>query len=210
MNIALAGSSGEVGKKLLALIKADDDMHATILNRTHKDVVAEHTTQRIVNFNEISDWPNEAFDAVICCLGSTIKKAGSKEAFRKVDYDYVVQLAQWAERSKSKQYHVVSASGANASSMFNYNRVKGDMENTVSALDIPQICIYRPALLDSERVEKRTAERVMIALFRAINRFIPKQYRSVRVADVAQSIYEHIHKKEPGVTIVSSDQMHRP
>jgi uncharacterized protein YbjT (DUF2867 family) len=209
MKIALAGSSGEIGKKLLALINSDEGMHATILNRRHKDLVAEHTTQRIVDFDSIHQWPDEEFDAVISCLGSTMKKAGSKKAFRKVDFDYVVNLAKWAKHSNTKQFHVVSASGANASSLFFYNRVKGDMEAAVSALGIAQVCIYKPGLLDSERAEKRSGERLMIKVFRGLNRFLPKRYRSVRVEQVARVIYEHIHRDEPGLHTITSDRFHK-
>ena len=87
-----------------------------------------------------------------------MKKAGSKEAFRKVDFTYAYEFAKVAEETGARQFNLISSMGAKSSSLFYYNRVKGEVEEAISSLDIPNINIFRPALLLGDRSEKRLGE----------------------------------------------------
>jgi uncharacterized protein YbjT (DUF2867 family) len=99
-------------------------------------------------------------DDVYCCLGTTIKQAGSQAAFRRVDFDYVVGLAAAAARDGAKRLLVVSSLGADARSGVFYNRVKGEMEEAVRAAGVARTLIFRPSLLSGPRAEYRTGERI--------------------------------------------------
>ena len=112
-----------------------------------------------MNFEELQERHASA-DDVFCCLGTTIKQAGSQEAFRRVDYDYPVALAQAAARDGAKRLLVVSALGADARSKIFYNRVKGEMEAAVRAAGVPKTYFFRPSLLSGPRAEPRMGERV--------------------------------------------------
>lgn len=97
---------------------------------------------------------------VYCCLGTTIKQAGSQAAFRRVDFDFPVALARAAARDGAKRLLVVSALGANARSGVFYNRVKGEMEEAVRAAGVTKTIFFRPSLLVGPRVETRIGERI--------------------------------------------------
>ena len=112
-----------------------------------------------MNFEELQEQHASA-DDVFCCLGTTIKQAGSQEAFRRVDYDYPVALARAAARDGAKRLLVVSALGADAHSKVFYNRVKGEMEGAVRAAGVTQTLFFRPSLLSGPRSEPRIGERV--------------------------------------------------
>jgi uncharacterized protein YbjT (DUF2867 family) len=101
---------------------------------------------------------------VYCCLGTTIKQAGSQAAFRRVDFDYPVALAQAAARDGAQRLLVVSSLGADARSSVFYSRVKGEMEDAVRAAGVAKTLIFRPALLSGPRGEYRLGERVGLVI----------------------------------------------
>jgi uncharacterized protein YbjT (DUF2867 family) len=94
---------------------------------------------------------------VFCCLGTTMRRAGSREAFRRVDHDHVLALGRWAAKARARRFVVVSAAGADASSRVFYNRVKGEMERGLAALGLASLVVVRPSLLAGERSEFRPA-----------------------------------------------------
>jgi uncharacterized protein YbjT (DUF2867 family) len=112
-------------------------------------------------------------DLYFCCLGTTIKAAGSKENFEKVDHAAIVAFATIARAHDAKSFTLVSAMGANASSMVFYNRVKGRTENDVRALGLRSLIIFRPALLVGPRHEFRLAERIMAKTLVPLSKILP-------------------------------------
>ena len=125
-----------------------------------------------------------------CCLGTTIRAAGSEAAFRTVDHDYVVAFGQWAARHRAHRLVVVSALGADARSAVFYNRVKGETENSLRALAPSSVVILRPSLLDGHRSERRLGESFALALARPLRAVLPAAFRPVRADDVAQSMID--------------------
>lgn len=115
--------------------------------------------ERVIDFGKLEAETVDAED-VYCCLGTTIKVAGSQETFRRVDFEYPVALARTAARDGAKRLLVVSALGADPRSSVFYNRVKGDMEAAVKAAGVPATHIFRPSLLSGPRAEARLGERV--------------------------------------------------
>ena len=149
-------------------------------------------------------------DDVFCCLGTTIKKAGSQEAFRKVDLSLVVDVAKVMRKQGAEQFIVISAMGANSSSKVFYNRIKGEMEEALKVLGYPCVRIIRPSLLLGHREEFRLGERIgilMSPLWKLLLVGSLKKYRPVQ-ADVVARFMVKVAHKEPvaGVHVYENDQ----
>ena len=211
MKAIIAGASGEVGKHLLNYLLEDNDYNEVVsLIRSSSLVEHQKLNNQAINFDQISELPPITADAMFCCLGTTIKKAGSQAVFEKVDYEYVVSLAKWAKQAGVKQFHVVSAMGADANSSVFYNRVKGRMEADIQKMSFESAYIYRPSLLDSEREESRPAERIGILLFRLLKLLFVgplKKYASIKVQDVARGMWLRSKKVEKGFFVIESDKI---
>ena len=167
----LLGASGLIGGHCLALLLQDDTYDEVIvllrkpLPQTHPKL-----TQHLVSFDRLAEhaaWL--AADDVYCCLGTTIKKAGSQEAFRKVDFTYAYEAAQLAVANGAEQFLLVSSLGADANSSVFYSRVKGELELAVSALPFTAVSIFQPSLLLGERAEFRLGERLAEPFAKALS-----------------------------------------
>ncbi|GAB3906395.1 oxidoreductase [Larkinella knui] len=146
-------------------------------------------------------------DDVFCCLGTTMKIAGSKEAFRKVDYQYPLDVAQRALVNQARQFLLVSAMGANPRSSIFYNRVKGELERDISALHYPSFLIFRPSLLLGERKEPRLGERIGAGLAKLFNPLIPAKYKGIKGESVANAMFQKAQQNLTGKHVFESDQL---
>jgi uncharacterized protein YbjT (DUF2867 family) len=144
-------------------------------------------------------------DIAYCCLGTTLKKAGSEEAFRAVDLDMVVAFAKRAREMGARHLIVVSALGADRRSPIFYNKVKGEMEYALRAQDWPQLTICRPSLLLGERMEPRMAEQFVGPL----SRLIPGKYRGIEACQLARAMWRLALEEQEGVRIVESDELRK-
>ena len=197
----LAGASGLVGGHLLHLLLSDAAYARVItLARRHLDVHHPKLDQRVVDLGELdalSDLPH--VDDAFCCVGTTIKKAGSQEAFRRVDHDYVLGFARAGQRAGAGQFLLVSALGADPASRIFYSRVKGEIEQAVRQLPFAGIQILRPSFLMGERTEVRLAERIGVPIARALAPLLfgpLRRYRPIDAADVARAMVQ-IAKEAP-------------
>jgi len=143
----------------------------------------------------------DAPEAAFCCLGTTIKKAGSPEAFRAVDHGAVVGFANAARKRGARVFLHVTALGADARSSALYNRVKGEVEAAVAALGFDSVYTFRPSILDGEREESRPLERVGLAVGRALGPLLGK-YRPTRAQAVAAAMVASCKQPEPGVHVI--------
>lgn len=134
--------------------------------------------------------PAPAADLAFCALGTTIRKAGSKEAFRAVDFDAVLAFARAARQAGVRGFGLVSSSGGNASSPFFYLKVKGEAEKAVAALGFPALVISKPGLLLGERKESRPAERLAQLAAPLLSLVLPRAYRPVEAREVASALVE--------------------
>jgi len=158
----------------------------------------------VLNFDELSSASHLLDgDAIICALGSTIKKVGSEEAFRKVDHDYPRLAARIAKQEGAKHFLLVSSLGADSHSRVFYNRVKGEVEKAIRALGYDRLTILRPSLLLGSRTEFRPAER----LFQAVGWAIPGKYRPVHSRQVAAVLVNRLHREASGVETIESDRI---
>ena len=209
----IAGSTGLTGSELLKLILKNSIYHQVIvLVRQNSPGKSEKIIQHKINFEvfeeELKSIPK--VDDVFCCLGSTMKKAGSKEAFRKVDYEFPLELARWAAEKGVKQFLCISALGADESSSIFYNRVKGEMERDVSKLNIPSITFLRPSLLIGNREENRPMERLGIMFAKTFSFLFVgplKKYKGIAIEKVAGAMYSAAQEKSIGVKFIESEQM---
>ena len=144
-------------------------------------------------------------DIAFCCLGTTIKQAGSQEAFRAVDHDMVVAFAKRAREMGARHLIVLSAIGADPKSSVFYNRVKGEMEQSLRAQGWPQLTIARPSLLIGERTEPRLAEQLAAPL----SRLIPGKYHGIEACQLARALWRLALEEQDGVRVVESDELRR-
>lgn len=193
ITITLVGSSGLVGGELLAILPFLQEVDLVkAVSRSPLGRLPPRSENIVMSLDDLE--ARAEFlkaDVFICCLGTTIKKAGSQEAFRKVDYEYVVDFAKVAAQVGAKKLLVVSAMGANAHSRIFYNRVKGEMEEAIKALAIPQVEIFRPSLILGERKEARTGEDLAQKLYPVLKPLLLgplKKYRAISATDIARAM----------------------
>jgi uncharacterized protein YbjT (DUF2867 family) len=161
----LYGATGLVGGELLKLLLASPD-YASVCAPGRRQLPATDPKLRspVVDLGAPEQLSHlSAVDDVFCCLGTTIKKAGSQEAFRKVDHDYPLAAAKAAQAAGAKQFVICTAVGADAKSTVFYNRVKGELEQALAALKFPGgVKVLHPSLLLGDRSESRPGERLAI------------------------------------------------
>jgi uncharacterized protein YbjT (DUF2867 family) len=206
----LAGASGLVGGHCLRLLLAEPAYGRVIaLGRRALPVQHAKLEQKLVDFAHIADLVPRV-DDVYCCLGTTIKKAGSQAAFRRVDHDYVVALAQAAKQAGARRFLLVSALGANLRSRIFYSRVKGEVERDVSAVPFAAVHIFRPSLLLGERAESRPLERLVFPLFKALTPVLAgplRPYRAIAAETVARAMIRAALGDATGVRVHGYDEM---
>ncbi len=208
----LVGATGLVGGHCLERL-LDDNAYGqvAVLGRRELGTTHRKLVQRVVDFNrlaELGDVPR--VDDVFCCLGTTVKHAGSEEEFRRVDLTYVHELAQLATRHRSSQFLLVSALGADRQSRVFYNRVKGEVEDAVRKLPFDGVHIFRPSLLVGERRESRPGEQFAILAGRALGFvFVGPlgRYRPIAARAVAVTMVRTATDAARGVHVYESDRI---
>ena len=208
----LAGATGLVGGHCLDLLLQDDAWEqVAVLGRREIGTTHRKLVQRVVDFDrlaELGDLPR--VDDVFCCLGTTMKHAGSEAAFRRVDFTYVHELAQLASRHRAGQFLLVSALGADRHSRVFYNRVKGEVEDAVRKLPFDSVHIFRPSLLLGERRESRPGERLAIRAGRALGfMFVGPlgRYRPIEARAVAAAMVRTAKDAARGIQVYESDRI---
>lgn len=210
----IAGATGLVGTELLKLLMASGDYETVYsVSRNPVNFISDNLKEYLIDFNDLGklnlpSLPHHVF----CTLGTTIKKAKTKENFRKVDYDYVVNLASMAKSWGSEKFLVVSSLGANAKSSIFYSRVKGEMENAIRELNLPHSFIFRPSLLMGNRTEHRSGEKTTIMVYKVLDPlFIGKlkKYKGIRIEKVANAMIQTALKNEQKFQILESDEIQK-
>lgn len=203
--ILLTGATGLVGGHLLRLLINEPRITAIAApTRRPLDDFAGVFNPHDPQLTDALAQVTEPVDTVFCCLGTTRREAGSKEAFIHADFTLVVDTAIAGLRLGAKQMLVVSAMGANARSPFFYNRVKGEMENALIAQEWPSLTIARPSMLLGDRQKTRVNESLLAPLFR----FLPGNWKSIRAQDVALALLTLAFSPDNrGVQIIRSAQL---
>jgi len=203
----LAGATGLVGGECLRRLLASPRYERVVVVTRRKlaDVPADRKLRQVVtefeNLGEVRD--RLRGDHVFCALGTTIRKAGSQERFRAVDYEYPLRLAQLTRKNGARHFSIVSALGASRTSPFFYSRVKGEMEEGLQQLGWPSLAIVRPSVIAGDRAESRPLERLSEHLLR----FAPATWRPVPAGDIAAAMIVMALRERPGVTVLESREI---
>ena len=208
----LAGASGLIGSQLLPLLLASERYaKVTVVGRRALPMQHPKLTQVVTDLDQLPDVRLQLIaDDVFCCLGTTLQQAGSKAAFHKVDFQYVVTLAALAADSFAAQFLVVSSMGADAGSRVYYSRVKGEMEAAVRQVPFRAIHIFRPSLLLGARARPRLGEQVGAVALRLLQPLLRgplRNYRPVAATLVAAAMLRAAAEDGGGVRVHESDEL---
>ena len=194
MKAIIIGATGATGKSLLPLLAAHSEMERIdCFGRRHPDFSHQKLNSHQIDFTQPNIWHEEVQgDVLFACLGTTLKAAGSKEAQWAIDYEANLEFAKAARENGVHTLVLVSASGANAASRLFYQRMKGELEQALIALNFPCLIIFRPPLLirpNSDRLGEKVAERI----FRVLNRIgMLKNQRPLAVEKLAQAMLKAV------------------
>lgn len=192
MKALLVGATGLVGKNCLNQLLRDNFYDAVeIWVRKPTGISDPKLTERIVDFSVLPEMDIIGVDHVYCCLGTTIKKAGSQPEFRKVDYGYVLEIGKLAEKYTAQKLIIISSIGANEGSANFYLRTKGEMEVDINKLEIPAIYILRPSFIMGERDEFRFGEKLGSYVIKGVNFLLTgkmKKYRGIKAITIAKAM----------------------
>ncbi len=212
MAVALiAGSTGLVGNLLLDQLLTGNH-YDRVIALSRKPLTRSHPklSSLVVDFDNLEAHASELkADAVFCCLGTTIRQAGSQEAFRKVDYDYPVQLARITKAQGARQFLLVTAMGSDKSSSIFYNRVKGEVEDAIGNLGFEAYHIFQPSMLLGERLEHRAGESVGKKVMVALDFLIPKKYKAIEAVRVARGMYQTALQHQAGRHVHDSAELQK-
>lgn len=206
----IIGSTGLIGSQLLQLL-LESDYYSTVITFVKRDVGIQYPKlkQHIIDFDKPESYQDLVEgDDFFCTIGTTINKAGSKEAFRKVDFEYPEQFAKIAEEKKIKQFLIISSLGADATSSNFYLKTKGEIENFLKTSALEKVSILRPSLLLGNRTEFRLGEKVGAFFMKAFSfMFVGnlKKYKPIESAKVAKALFAIAQQNNKGFTIYESD-----
>lgn len=205
MKLLVVGASGLVGSHVLQQALADERISEVVAPSRRPLIEHPKLFAPLIDFEHLPvDAPWWQADAVICTLGTTMKLAGSKEAFRRVDHDYPLAVAKLARRHGTPAYALNSAMGADATSRFFYNRVKGELEHDLVGCGFPSLTYVRPGLISGPRPVFRTGERMAEWVLTALGPILPRNWRINPADNIARALLEAAIDAQPGVRVVRS------
>jgi len=206
----LLGATGLTGGHLLNLLLESEDYHTVyVYSRKPLGIQNSKLKEVIIDFDTYVGTVEA--DNVFCCLGTTIKVAKTKEAFKKVDLEYPIKFAQLQFAAGSKRFLVISAMGAAEDSFIFYSRVKAEMEKLLSNIGYPKLLIFRPALITGERKEHRAGEKIAAGINEVLNYVLVgplKKYQSVSAKAIASCMISYASNPQVfGKVVISSDRI---
>ncbi len=175
----IAGATGLIGGQLLELL-LKDNRYNEVIALSRKPLSSNHPklTNVVIDFDRLAEQSDALrADDVFCCLGTTMKQAGSQKAFYKVDFEYPLQIAKITRALGARQYLLVTALGANKKSSIYYNRVKGGIEEAVGSQDFESYHIFRPSFLQGDRIENRPGEQATTAFLKLFGFQFPENLK---------------------------------
>lgn len=209
----LVGATGLIGSHCLQTLY-NDPAYSEVIALVRKPLLKKHRKLKevITNFTKLDQTLSSiTTHDIYCCLGTTIKKAGSQEAFRKIDYSLVVTVAEFMKKKGAEQFIVISAMGADHNSKIFYNRTKGEMEEGLKRLAYPCLRILRPSLLLGHREEFRFGEKIAVVLAPVLKPLLVgplKKYAPVEAEVVARFMVKVAHEQPvTGVHIYESNEI---
>jgi uncharacterized protein YbjT (DUF2867 family) len=208
----LLGGSGLVGRHCLDYL-LNDAYYTQVKALVRRPLSAEHPKliQHQVSFDQLKGHLAKIkANDVYCCLGTTIKKAGSQTAFRKVDFSYPAEIAELSLANGAEQFLLISALGANPNSLIFYNRVKGEVEQKIDQFGFQGFYIFRPSLLLGERPERRLSEEFGQKIFQWFSfgfMGVLKKYKPIEAKAVAFAMVQMAKERPLGRQIFESSHI---
>lgn len=204
-NLLIVGASGLTGEHLLDRA-LNEPLVEHVLAPSRRPLASHPRLENPRgNLLEILEQTHTPIDTAFCCLGTTLRQAGSEGAFRAIDHDLVVATARRARELGARHFLVLSSLGADPQSRVFYSRIKGEMEAALRAQDWPQLTIARPSLLLGERCEQRLLEQAAAPLAR----LLPGKWRGISACVLARALWRLALEEHRGVRIVESDELRR-
>lgn len=207
MELLLLGATGAVGREVLALAQADPSVTRVTAPTRRALLPHDKLHNPVIDFDKglpDADWWQA--DAMISCLGTTIRKAGNRAAFRGVDHDLILMCAHRAKTQGTQVMVLNSSVGANPRSRNFYLRTKGEIEEALKKLGFERLVLVRPSLIDAARDEQRLAEQVSLLAGRLMRPLTPPRYRPVTARRIASCLLQAT-QGEAGVTIIESEKI---
>lgn len=204
--VLILGATGLVGRELLDLLLRDDTVdRVSVITRRPTGKSHHRLDEHVFDLTEMEKHRSLfAVDQLFSALGSTIRQAGSQEEFRRIDYELPLTAARLAREHGAEHFLLVSALGANDKSRVFYNRVKGEIERDIIALDYPAVTIARPSLLLGDRTERRRGE----DLAKPLGWLMPRRFKPIQASTVARALIEAAARPNArGTRILESREM---
>ncbi len=206
MNALILGATRLVGSHCLRLL-IEDPRYARVFALVRRSIGVESEKLREVPFDLATIdtlLPTESVDHVFCAFGTTIKKAGSQEKMLEIDVEIPFAVARRTHGLGATHFSLVSSLGANASSRIFYSRIKGELENMISALGFGSVAVFRPSVIGGDRPgDARSAERIGQRLMT----ILPERWRTISAERIARAMVNQAHKSDPGTTVIESGQI---
>jgi uncharacterized protein YbjT (DUF2867 family) len=211
----VAGATGLVGRELVRLLAGDerwDTVHLVgrraLPDGARPAAPRAKLVEHVIDFKKASSLAGlPAVDDVFICLGTTMRDAGSREAFRQVDFDHVVGIAHMAHRQGAERLAAISALGADRRSRSFYLRTKGDAEAALAAIGFASTTLLRPSVLDGERGRRRPLEDAARVALHLMGRLVPARWRPVAAGEVAAAMRDAVARGRPGLRVIESDRI---
>lgn len=206
------GATGATGRSLVALLNNNPRYEQIVLLHYRETGMCDgrKIVEYVHSFEDLLSFRLSNVDDVFCCIGTTMKKAGNKEKFSRVDKDYVIELGKWSKIQLVSSFHVISYLGADSKSSIFYNQVKGKMEDELIKLNLTSLYIYHPPLLKAKRKEFRLGEFLGSIVLTFLSPFMfgdLKKHLPLAVEKMAASMMANALHAEKGVHFVSSEMM---
>jgi uncharacterized protein YbjT (DUF2867 family) len=202
----IAGSTGLIGSQLLPLL-CEHSVYQKVIALTRQPLGYTHAKLEpiITDASGVSSLGSRLqAHHLFCCLGTTMRQAKTKDAFRQVDYHYPLALATLGRQWGAQKFLLVSALGASASSAIFYNRVKGEAEDAIKKAGFDTLHIFRPSLLLGPRTEKRPGEDAAKLFYKIFGGLIPKKWQAIESIKVARAMVAMADSPETGIHVHES------
>jgi uncharacterized protein YbjT (DUF2867 family) len=208
MKLMIVGSTGLVGSHALDLALADPRVGEVVAPVRRPLPERPKLRAPLIDYERLpedSGW--WGVDAVICALGTTMKTAGTRDAFRRVDHDHPLAVARLARKHGARIFALNSAAGADPGSPFFYCRVKGDLERDLTPIGYESLTLVRPGLIGGDRAEFRLGERIASVALGVLGPILPRRLRVDPAGNIARALLEAAIGGRPGVHVVGAAEL---
>jgi uncharacterized protein YbjT (DUF2867 family) len=207
----ILGATGLTGNLLLQkLINDDNYTSIKLFSRKKIEGLPLKVEQFIGNIIDLESFKSDfTADEVFCCIGTTLKKTPNKEVYRSIDYGIPTKAAKLSKENNIETFMVISALGASSKSALFYNKLKGEMEDSVLTFGIKNTYILQPSYIQGDRTENRPLERLYDVIFPIVNIFLIgnlKKYKIIKATTIADAM-QNLASIKPTIKRIESDQI---